>query len=239
MAAPFIAKMLGGKVAQRFGKQQAGEIISDFIVNETTEKAEEVKEGIGDKLTNTVDNTAQYIEDVLEKAPEVVTENGIEVELPQKINDAVDNTADTTENKLVHNGLKTAEELPNAIKNGINSIPIIGGIGLLLGIILFILFALKPIDGMEDEEGNPVTRLKLIWRVLIGRAELNEEVTEGEETDTPNTKVETAINVGSYVLEKEIPIALDVAQFSINPWGNIIKDQVSDLIRNYSNFGVD
>ncbi len=236
MAAPFIAKMLGGKVAQRFGKQQAGDIISEFIVNETTEKVEEVKEGLGDKLAGTVEGATDFVEEVLEAAPDVVTENGVEVEIPKTIEEPLEEVAEKTENKLVHKGLQTAEQLPSAIKSGINAIPVVGGIGILLGAIIFILFALKPVEGLEDDEGKGVTRLGLIWRVLIGRAEMQDELGEEEEEETPNTAVNSVINAGSYVLQQEAQIGLGLAQASINPFGTLINNQVENMIKSYSNF---
>jgi hypothetical protein len=62
---------------------------------------------------------------------------------------------------------KTFDNIKDSFGGNFSNFPTPAGIGGLLVVIIFILFAISTI--MKDESGHPLTRLGLFWRTILGR----------------------------------------------------------------------
>lgn len=117
-----------------------------------------------------------------EKGNLVKDDNGNHVEDPEKVQ-TMSQVSDNEISRDVINGAKTVKpkqeqrlqlaQMPDAVNYGIKTaqtagsyIPS-GGIAMMLFIVLFVLFAIVPV---ELSDGTQVTRLKLIWLSILGNA---------------------------------------------------------------------
>lgn len=149
-------------------ENKKGEFLDAFLPNK--------KDAVVD-LTEVAEKASKNfkVKDLEEKNP--INEN------IKKAEEQAKEEAKTKGQKFLQNVSKAQEITDDLNLPSLSNLPTPGGIALLLLVILFILFAVMPVKGKD------VTRLGLLWRVLIGEGQLS---SPAEKEASEITTVETA-----------------------------------------------
>lgn len=175
------------------------EIIQDFINEERV--TEEEKEG--------------FLDGMLNQLGEVEVGN-IEMANVQDVIEEIDETVETTTPKIKDFPLvsKSGMNVTKGIGNFFSSLKSpSGGIAILLGLIIFIVFAIKKVEGKET------TRLGLLFQSFLTNTEL-----EGFETKNKSASETVGEAVGNKVIE-------NAENGTVPIWGTIVAPILGGMVQ--------
>jgi hypothetical protein len=135
------------------------------------------------------DESQSTIEAIADDLGNVVTEpsKNISIKEVESENEQPEQKKDPVTKRVFDKG--SLSGVKDISKAGLDKVKNAGGISLLLFVIIFILFAIQPVNGR--------TRLTLAWRSLLGRTTLDDNP-----PPPPSTTVATGEALGGYKIEQ-------------------------------------